>query len=95
MAEEGKRSGGPKKVEEMRHCLIFDDERCASTAMAEVTRMGLQAGKTDLGESCGVNVLQPDLSEEEIERVRNCLEKVAARLGGIYDGTQFKLGHAD
>jgi len=94
-AAEGKRLGGPKKVEELRHYLIFEEEQSARRALESIVKAGLRAGITDLGERWGVNILQPDLSDEAVEKVRVQLEDIASIHKGIYDGTQVKLTDAE
>jgi hypothetical protein len=84
-------SDKPRTVDEMRHYLIFEEEGAANLAAKRIGNLGLKAGVTDLGKSWGVNVLQPDLSEEEIEKTRNLLEGLAGEFGGEYDGSQVKL----
>ncbi len=90
-AEQAKSLDKPRAVEEMRHYLIFEEERAANLAAKRIGNLGLKAGVTDLGEGWGVNVLQPDLSEEEIEKTRNLLEGLAGEFGGEYDGSEVKL----
>ncbi|HEX4119712.1 MAG TPA: hypothetical protein VH619_03710 [Verrucomicrobiae bacterium] len=90
-AEQGKFSNKPRTVEEMRHYLIFEREESAKAAQDQIAKLGLQAGVTDLGKSWGVNVLQPDLSDETVETLAKRLEKIALAADGIYDGTEVKL----
>jgi len=83
--------GVPKEVEEMRHYLIFNDQASGEKALVLIRKLGLQAELADLGESWGINVLQPDLAPDRIDEITIQLEKVASATGGIYDGTQVKL----
>jgi Regulator of ribonuclease activity B len=81
----------PKQVEEMRHFLVFPDEKSAAAAREKIAGLGWQAGMKDLDDAWGVNVLQPDLSDSAIARVEKALEKLAAEFGGEYDGNGFQL----
>jgi hypothetical protein len=93
MKRNGTVSSPPATVEEMRHYLIFNDRDSAEQAVQQICDLGLQAGMTDLGERWGVNVLQPELALDKIERIAERLKMVASALGGIYDGNQLKLGN--
>ena len=92
---EMQRTGTPsptaKAIEKMHHYLVFNDRERGKKALRQIFGLGLEACLTDLGGSCGIKVLQPDLAPDEIARITKRLEEVASAVGGTYNGDEFKL----